>query len=100
MVVEALFDELRLNAFVEGKNLAVIPGGFESVDGNLAERAAALVGAAPDAIVVGPAARHCARAPAAARAREADLWASPEAPKTSHVSNGAAREKLEAGGHT
>jgi len=31
-VVEALFDELRLNGFVEGKNLAVIPGGFESTD--------------------------------------------------------------------
>src|SRR5262245_54159807 len=53
--VEALFDELRLNGFVEGKNLAVIPGGFESTDENLAERAAALVNAAPDAIVAGPA---------------------------------------------
>jgi putative tryptophan/tyrosine transport system substrate-binding protein len=53
-VVQALFDELRLNGFVEGKNLAVIPGGFESIDDNLAERAAALVNAAPDAIVAGP----------------------------------------------
>jgi len=53
--VEALFDELRLNGFVEGRNLAVIPGGFESVDDNLSERAAALVSAAPDAIVAGPA---------------------------------------------
>src|SRR5262249_21090996 len=53
--VEALFDELRLNGFVEGKNLAVIPGGFESTDENLAERAAALVNAVPDAIVAGPA---------------------------------------------
>jgi hypothetical protein len=34
-------DELRLNGFVEGKNLAVIPGSFESIDDNLAERAAA-----------------------------------------------------------
>jgi putative ABC transport system substrate-binding protein len=53
--VEALFDELRLNGYVEGKNLVVLPGGFESTDDNLAERAAALVGAAPDAILAGPA---------------------------------------------
>jgi ABC transporter substrate binding protein len=53
--VEAMFDELRLNGFVEGKNLAVVPGGFEATDDNLAERAAALVSAAPDAIVAGPA---------------------------------------------
>jgi ABC-type uncharacterized transport system substrate-binding protein len=52
---EALFDELRLNGFVEGKNLVVVPGGFESIDDNVAERAAALVSAAPDAIVAGPA---------------------------------------------
>jgi putative tryptophan/tyrosine transport system substrate-binding protein len=53
--VEALFDELRLNGFVEGKNLTVVPGGFEATDDNLAQRAAALVNAAPDAIVAGPA---------------------------------------------
>jgi len=53
--VEAFFDELRLNGFVEGKNLVVIPGGFEATDDNLAERAAALINAAPDAIVAGPA---------------------------------------------
>ena len=53
--IEALFDELRLNGFIEGKNLAVVPGGFEATDDNLAERAAALVRAAPDAIVAGPA---------------------------------------------
>src|SRR2546421_10432076 len=52
--VEAFFDELRLNGFVEGKNLVVVPG-FEATDNNLAERAAALVNAAPDAIVAGPA---------------------------------------------
>src|SRR5690242_11069068 len=39
-VVDAFFDELRLNGFVEGKNLVVMPGGFEAVDDNLAERAA------------------------------------------------------------
>ena len=52
--VDALFDELRLHGFVEGKNLVVIPG-FESTDENLAEQAAALLKAAPDAIVAGPA---------------------------------------------
>jgi len=53
--VEAFFDELQLNGFVEGKNLVVIPGGFEATDDNLAERAAALINAAPDAIVAGSA---------------------------------------------
>jgi putative ABC transport system substrate-binding protein len=52
--VQALFDELQLNGFVEGRNLAVIPGGFETIDDNLAERTAALVNAAPDAIIAGP----------------------------------------------
>jgi putative tryptophan/tyrosine transport system substrate-binding protein len=52
--VLALFDELRANGFVEGKNLTVISDGFEAVDDHLAERAAALVNAAPDAIVAGP----------------------------------------------
>jgi len=55
-VVEAFFDELRLNGFIEGKNLAVVPGGFESTDDNLADRAAALVRATPDAIISSPAA--------------------------------------------
>src|SRR5215467_16402709 len=53
--VEAFFDELRLNGFVEGKNLVVIPGGFEATDDNLAERAATLINATPDVIVAGPA---------------------------------------------
>jgi putative tryptophan/tyrosine transport system substrate-binding protein len=53
--VEAFFDELRLNGFIEGKNLVVVAGGFEATDDKLAERAAALVNAAPDAIVAGPA---------------------------------------------
>ena len=52
--VLAFFDELRLNGFVEGQNLSVIPGGFEAIDGDLAERAAALAKAAPDAIIAGP----------------------------------------------
>ena len=41
--VEAFFDELRLNGFVEGKNPVVVPGGFEATDDNLAERAGRLM---------------------------------------------------------
>src|SRR5262245_35728165 len=52
--VEAFFDELRLNGVVEGKNLVVVPGGFEATDDKLAERAAALLSAGPDAIIAGP----------------------------------------------
>jgi putative ABC transport system substrate-binding protein len=51
--VLALFDELRLNGFIEGQNLAVIPGGFETGKEHLAELAAALVKAAPNAILAG-----------------------------------------------
>jgi putative ABC transport system substrate-binding protein len=51
----ALFDELRLNGFIEGENLVVLPGGFEVGNDHLAELAAALVKASPDAIVAGPA---------------------------------------------
>ena len=50
----AFLDELRLNAFAEGENLIVIPGGFEATDDRLAERAATLINAAPDVIVSGP----------------------------------------------
>src|SRR5262249_42759505 len=52
--VLALFDELRSNGFIEGQNLTVITEGFEAIDDRLAERAAALAKAAPDAIVAGP----------------------------------------------
>ena len=51
----AFFDELRRNGFIEGQNLIVIPDGFEADYGRLAELAPALVKAAPDAIVGGPA---------------------------------------------
>jgi putative ABC transport system substrate-binding protein len=51
----ALFDELRLNGFIEGQNLQVLPGGFEVGNDHLSELAAALVKAAPDAIIAGPA---------------------------------------------
>jgi putative ABC transport system substrate-binding protein len=52
--VAAFLDELRQNGFVEGDNLIIIPGGFEATDKHLAEQAAALINAAPDAIVAGP----------------------------------------------
>ena len=52
--VAAFVDELRQNGFVEGDNLIIIPGGFEATDEHLAGQAAALINAAPDAIVAGP----------------------------------------------
>jgi putative ABC transport system substrate-binding protein len=52
--IDAFFDELSLNGFVEGNNVAVIPGGFGVRNEELAEHAAAIVAAAPDAIVCGP----------------------------------------------
>jgi putative tryptophan/tyrosine transport system substrate-binding protein len=52
--VGALFDELRLNGFIEDQNLEVFPGGFDVRDEQIAELVAALVKAAPDAIVAGP----------------------------------------------
>jgi putative ABC transport system substrate-binding protein len=51
--IVAFFDELRLAGFIEGQNLIVVPGGFDVRDDRFAERAAALVKAAPDAIVSG-----------------------------------------------
>jgi putative tryptophan/tyrosine transport system substrate-binding protein len=50
----ALFDELRLNGFIEGQNLVVIPGGFDVPNDAVADRAAALIKAAPDVIIAGP----------------------------------------------
>jgi putative ABC transport system substrate-binding protein len=50
----ALFVELRLHGFVEGQNLFVIPGGFDVPNDIVAERAAALVKAAPDVVIAGP----------------------------------------------
>ena len=52
--VAALFDELRLNGFIENQNLEVLPGGFDARDEQFTELAAALVKAAPDMIVAGP----------------------------------------------
>jgi putative ABC transport system substrate-binding protein len=50
----AFLDELRLNGFIEGQNLTVIWAEPAISNNDLAERAAALVNAAPDAIVAGP----------------------------------------------
>jgi len=52
--IVAFFDELRFAGFIEGQNLIVVPGGFDVRDERFAERAAAPVKAAPDAIVSGP----------------------------------------------
>jgi ABC transporter substrate binding protein len=52
--IVAFFDELRLFGFIEGQNLAVVPGSFDVRNDQLAERAATLVKAAPDAIISGP----------------------------------------------
>jgi hypothetical protein len=52
--IEAFFDEMRLFGFIEGKNLAVLPNGFGVRNDELAERAKALVDAAPDVIISGP----------------------------------------------
>jgi len=52
--VQALFDELRLNGFIEGQNLTVVSQAFEATDDRLAERAQSLIDAKPDVIVSGP----------------------------------------------
>jgi putative ABC transport system substrate-binding protein len=59
----AFFEELRGLGFVEGQNLTVIPGGFGVRNELLSELAAALVKAAPDAIIAaGPVATRAAQA--------------------------------------
>jgi putative tryptophan/tyrosine transport system substrate-binding protein len=52
--IMAFFDEMRLFGFVEGQNLTVLPNGFDVRNDELAERADAVVKAAPDAIISGP----------------------------------------------
>jgi len=54
LAVAALFDELRLNGFVEGQNLIVIPGGFGIPNDRIASVVASLVAASPDVILAGP----------------------------------------------
>jgi putative tryptophan/tyrosine transport system substrate-binding protein len=52
--VVALLDELRLNGFIEGQNLLVIPGGFGVRNDQIESVAASLVAASPDVIRAGP----------------------------------------------
>src|SRR5215831_5605345 len=52
--VGLFLDELRLNGFIEGQNLAVVPGGFNVRTEQIAQAVAALVNAAPDVIFTGP----------------------------------------------
>ena len=52
--IAAFFDELRLNGFVEGQNLAVLPNGFTIRRENIETAAATLVAAKPDVLVGGP----------------------------------------------
>lgn len=52
--VNALFDELGRNGFVEGQNLTVIPGGFSVPNDRIDAVAANLVAASPDVVVAGP----------------------------------------------
>src|SRR3984893_7175656 len=54
VAMHAFFDELRLNGFIEGQNLAVISDGFAFNNERLGELAAAVISAGPDAIVAGP----------------------------------------------
>jgi putative tryptophan/tyrosine transport system substrate-binding protein len=51
--IRAFFDELRLNGFVEGQNLSVVPGGFEVRNEQVVQVAKLLVEASPDAIISG-----------------------------------------------
>ena len=52
--IVAFFDELRLNGFIEGRNLDAIPGGFGVGRDQIEAKVALIVKAAPDAIVSGP----------------------------------------------
>jgi putative tryptophan/tyrosine transport system substrate-binding protein len=47
------FDELRIQGFIEGQNLAVVPGGFQAGNEQIDELVPALVKARPDAIIAG-----------------------------------------------
>jgi putative tryptophan/tyrosine transport system substrate-binding protein len=49
----AFFDELRVHGFVEGQNLAIIPGGFQVGNERIDHLVPTLVKAAPDAIIAG-----------------------------------------------
>jgi len=53
MAVGAMFDELRLNGFIEAQNLSII-GNFNVTPEQIPDGVAAVVKASPDAIVSGP----------------------------------------------
>lgn len=52
--INGFFDELRLHGFIEGQNLAVVFGGFNVSNEQIAQSVAAVVPANPDVIVAGP----------------------------------------------
>jgi ABC transporter substrate binding protein len=52
--VVAFFDEMRLLGFIEGRNLDVIPGGFNVPRDRIDAMVALIIKAAPDAIISGP----------------------------------------------
>src|SRR5215467_5083121 len=52
--VVAFFDEMRLHGFIEGRNLDIIPGGFNVPRDRIDAMVALIVKAAPDAIMSGP----------------------------------------------
>jgi putative ABC transport system substrate-binding protein len=52
--VVATFDELRQNGFIEGQNLQVVSGGFNTGADQIADMAAIIVKAEPDAVICGP----------------------------------------------
>jgi putative tryptophan/tyrosine transport system substrate-binding protein len=52
--IVAFFDELRIQGFVEGRNLDVIPGGFGVGRDRIDTMVGLIVKASPDAIVSGP----------------------------------------------
>ena len=52
--IVAFFDEMRLQGFVEGRNLEVLPNGFDARREQIDTMVAAIVKAAPDAIISGP----------------------------------------------
>jgi putative ABC transport system substrate-binding protein len=51
--IGTFFDELRIHGFAEGENLAILPGGFQVRNEQVADLVPPLVKAAPDAIVSG-----------------------------------------------
>jgi putative tryptophan/tyrosine transport system substrate-binding protein len=51
--IAAFLNELRLNGFIEGQNISIVPGSFDGADKPFAERATALIAAGAEIIVTG-----------------------------------------------